>query len=222
MCRLESSWAVAVQVAIVGGTVVAAVGLLPFLYLVGHWYLMQRSPLENWDSPLARVPSQGGLIRCLSSRGDRPSTAAATPRTERTAEGRPGLSFDDAEADAEKSKEQQQGQEGHSRDSLDTGGDVRRRLGLRAESQAGREARQEEAYNADVAVLDRQLRRHSSFGDAVLDTCSMSKVFPGRVYLSPLPCKTGLLWFHCRCNLHCGESFPGVLLTEIIKELTLA
>lgn len=55
----------ALQVVLVCGTLLMALGLLPFLYFVAHWYLMQGSPLETWDSP------PRSLIRRLSARGER-------------------------------------------------------------------------------------------------------------------------------------------------------
>lgn len=53
----------ALQLVLVCFTLVALLGLLPLLYFVGHWYLVQRSPLDAWDSP------QRSLSRCWSSFG---------------------------------------------------------------------------------------------------------------------------------------------------------
>lgn len=55
----------ALQLMLVCGTLLIALGLVPFLYFVAHWYLMQSSPLEAWDSP------PRSLIRRLSARGER-------------------------------------------------------------------------------------------------------------------------------------------------------
>ncbi len=63
--RFVRSWMAALQVVLVCGTLLVALGLVPFLYFVAHWYLMQGSPLETWDSP------PRSLIRRLSSRGER-------------------------------------------------------------------------------------------------------------------------------------------------------
>lgn len=71
-CRFLHSWVVALQVALVCFTVVALLGLLPLLYFLGHWYLVQQSPLEAWESP------QRSLSRRWSSFG-RDSPACRTP-----------------------------------------------------------------------------------------------------------------------------------------------
>jgi hypothetical protein len=63
--RFVRSWIAALQVVLICGTLLMALGLLPFLYFVAHWYLMQGSPLETWDSP------PRSLIRRLSARGER-------------------------------------------------------------------------------------------------------------------------------------------------------
>ena len=77
MCRFLHSWAVALQVALVCFTLVALLGLLPLLYFLGHWYLVQQSPLEAWESP------QRSLSRRWSSfRRDSPAhPACKTPDT---------------------------------------------------------------------------------------------------------------------------------------------
>ena len=54
---------VALQLALVCFTVMALLGLLPLLYFLGHWYLVQQSPLEAWESP------QRSLSRRWSSFG---------------------------------------------------------------------------------------------------------------------------------------------------------
>lgn len=65
---------VALQLALVCFTAVALLGLLPLLYFLGHWYLVQRSPLEAWESP------QRSLSRRWSSFG-RASPAHPVCRT---------------------------------------------------------------------------------------------------------------------------------------------
>ena len=70
--RFLHSWVVALQLALVCFTVVALLGLLPLLYFLGHWYLVQQSPLEAWESP------QRSLSRRWSSFG-RDSPACRTP-----------------------------------------------------------------------------------------------------------------------------------------------
>ncbi|CAL8462876.1 g2410 [Coccomyxa elongata] len=64
-CWFVRSWMAALQLMLVCGTLLIALGLVPFLYFVAHWYLMQSSPLEAWDSP------PRSLIRRLSARGER-------------------------------------------------------------------------------------------------------------------------------------------------------
>ena len=60
----------ALQLALVGFTLLALLGLLPLLYFMGHWYLVQQSPLETWESP------QRSLSRRWSSlRRDSPAVA---------------------------------------------------------------------------------------------------------------------------------------------------
>ncbi len=63
---------VALQLALVCFTVLALLGLLPLLYFLGHWYLVQQSPLEAWESP------QRSLSRRWSSFG-RDSPVCKTP-----------------------------------------------------------------------------------------------------------------------------------------------
>ena len=51
MRRFLHSWVAALQLVLVGVTLLALLGLLPLLYFLGHWYLVQQSPLEAWESP---------------------------------------------------------------------------------------------------------------------------------------------------------------------------
>ena len=70
MRRFLHSWMAALQLALVGFTLLALLGLLPLLYFLGHWYLAQQSPLEAWESP------QRSLSRRWSSlRRDSPTVA---------------------------------------------------------------------------------------------------------------------------------------------------
>ena len=70
MRRFLHSWMAALQLALVGFTLLALLGLLPLLYFMGHWYLVQQSPLETWESP------QRSLSRRWSSlRRDSPAVA---------------------------------------------------------------------------------------------------------------------------------------------------
>lgn len=117
---------------LVSGTLLAALGLLPFLYFVAHWYLMQSSPLEAWNSP------PRSLIRRPSSKGDRET-----------------LHFSDSNKGSEIQPQQAQ-------DAVPT------------------ETQEEVSGPADESVSgmssDRQLRRRSSFGNNLKQTCSLSKV----------------------------------------------
>jgi hypothetical protein len=143
---------------------VAALGLLPFLYFVGHWYLTQGSPPEGWDSPLRGSGHTRSLFRRLSSRGERPSSAqhnadvhsgggvAAATQLEDTEERGGGVNADGVTNEA----------------------DGRQRLheGERADAQPGHG----QAGDKWPASPDRLLRRRTSFGEDILDTCQYSKV----------------------------------------------
>ena len=69
----------ALQLVLVCFTLVALLGLVPLLYFVSHWYLVQQSPLEAWESP------QRSLSRKWSSFGrDSPVTVGySTPDANR-------------------------------------------------------------------------------------------------------------------------------------------
>ena len=102
VCRFLHSWAVALQVALVCFTLVALLGLLPLLYFLGHWYLVQQSPLEAWESP------QRSLSRRWSSFGrDSPAHPVCKtpdtkgPRENGRAWSEPGNLQDDSAASAE-------------------------------------------------------------------------------------------------------------------------
>ena len=53
----------ALQLVLVGVTLLALLGLLPLLYFLGHWYLVQQSPLEAWESPQRRLSRRWSSLR---------------------------------------------------------------------------------------------------------------------------------------------------------------
>ena len=63
ICRFLHSWMAALQLALVGVTLLALLGLLPLLYFLGHWYLAQQSPLEAWESPTRSLSRRWSSLR---------------------------------------------------------------------------------------------------------------------------------------------------------------
>ena len=63
MRRFLHSWVAALQLVLVGVTLLALLGLLPLLYFLGHWYLVQQSPLEAWESPQRSLSRRWSSLR---------------------------------------------------------------------------------------------------------------------------------------------------------------
>ena len=61
MRRFLHSWVAALQLALVGFTLLALLGLLPLLYFLGHWYLVQQSPAGGVGVPPAQ-PEQALVL----------------------------------------------------------------------------------------------------------------------------------------------------------------
>lgn len=62
ICPLQGSWATALQIALVVGTVLLILGLVPFLYLSAHWYLFTPSdrPTDQATPAIAAKPVSSG------------------------------------------------------------------------------------------------------------------------------------------------------------------
>lgn len=151
----------ALQLMLVCGTLLVALGLVPFLYFVAHWYLMQSSTLEAWDSP------PRSLIRRLSARGERQKPLSSVDERNPDSTGQQpdsvstGSQVGDALAEGK--------QEGIS---IQQPGSLQKPREGAADPEAPREAGKSDISNSP----DRRLRRRSSVSQKLEQTCSTSKV----------------------------------------------
>ena len=171
----------ALQLMLVCGTLLVALGLAPFLYFVAHWYLMQSSPLEPWDSP------PRSLIRRLSARGDRQKSLSGVG--ERNA-GSKGQQPDSMAIETQLGDALVEGkQEGISVQPPDS---LQGQCGGAAEAEVAREA-----GKSDTSISpEGRLRRRSSLSEKLEQTCSTSKV---NIFLHQQHCWTAT--WHSRGNI---------------------